>query len=163
MEIGACLLKPVGISVMGSSFKPFFSGSFGGEQDVATGMHPLAGEHIGLVHKRYGKTATIRLIGNRRIIEPVEQDNRPSRKRRNDSLFSDVSLAPIRAKSKVYILDRVDLLGTQAANAFLKTLEEPVPGVVFVLLGRTREGVLPTIVSRCHVVPFRHIPAREVA
>ena len=91
MEIGACLLKPVGISVMGSSFKPFFSGSFGGEQDGATGMHPLTGEHIGLVHKRYGKTATIRLIGNRRIIEPVEQDNRPSRKRRNDSLFYDLS------------------------------------------------------------------------
>lgn len=78
-------------------------------------------------------------------------------------IVSDVSFAPIRAKSKVYILDRVDLLGTQAANAFLKTLEEPVPGVVFILLGRTREGVLPTIVSRCQVVPFRHIPAREAA
>lgn len=78
-------------------------------------------------------------------------------------IVADVSLAPIRARSKVYILDRVDLLGTQAANAFLKTLEEPVPGVVFILLGRTREGVLPTIVSRCQVVPFRHIPAREAA
>lgn len=78
-------------------------------------------------------------------------------------IVSDVSLVPIRAKRKVYILDRVDLLGTQAANAFLKTLEEPVSGVVFILLGRTREGVLPTIVSRCQVVPFRHIPAKEAA
>ncbi len=78
-------------------------------------------------------------------------------------IVSDVSLAPIRAKRKVCILDRVDLLGTQAANAFLKTLEEPVSGVVFILLGRTREGVLPTIVSRCQVVPFRHIPAKEAA
>lgn len=78
-------------------------------------------------------------------------------------IVSDVSLAPIRAKGKVYILDRVDLLGIQAANAFLKTLEEPVPGVTFILLGRTREGVLPTIVSRCQVVPFRHIPAMEAA
>lgn len=78
-------------------------------------------------------------------------------------IVSDVSLAPIRAKRKVYILNRVDLLGTQAANAFLKTLEEPVSGVVFILLGRTREGVLPTIVSRCQVVPFRHIPAKEAA
>ncbi len=78
-------------------------------------------------------------------------------------IVSDVSLAPIRAKAKVYILDRVDLLGTQAANAFLKTLEEPMPGVTFILLGRTREGVLPTIVSRCQVVPFRHIPATEAA
>lgn len=78
-------------------------------------------------------------------------------------IVADVALAPIRAKGKVYILDRVDLLGTQAANAFLKTLEEPVPGVMFILLGRTREGVLPTIVSRCQVVPFRHIPAAEAA
>ena len=62
---------------------------------------------------------------------------------RSGKFVSDVSLAPIRAKSKVYILDRVDLLGTQAANAFLKTLEEPVPGVVFILLGRTREACFP--------------------
>ncbi len=78
-------------------------------------------------------------------------------------IISSVSLAPIRAQGKVYILDRVDLLGVKAANTFLKTLEEPVPGVTFILLGRTREGVLPTIVSRCQVVPFRHIPALEAA
>ena len=78
-------------------------------------------------------------------------------------IVSSVSLAPIRARGKVYILDRVDLLGVSAANAFLKTLEEPVEGVTFILLGRTREAVLPTIVSRCQVVPFRHIPAREAA
>lgn len=78
-------------------------------------------------------------------------------------IVSGVSLAPIRTKGKVYILDRVDLLGVSAANAFLKTLEEPVEGVTFILLGRTREAVLPTIVSRCQVVPFRHIPAREAA
>ena len=78
-------------------------------------------------------------------------------------IVSGVSLAPIRATGKVYILDRVDLLGVSAANAFLKTLEEPVEGVTFILLGRTREAVLPTIVSRCQVVPFRHIPAREAA
>ena len=78
-------------------------------------------------------------------------------------IVSEIALAPIRAHAKVYILDRVDLLGVQAANAFLKTLEEPIPGVTFILLGRTREGVLPTIVSRCQVVPFRHIPATEAA
>lgn len=78
-------------------------------------------------------------------------------------IISGVALAPIRAQGKVYILDRVDLLGVSAANAFLKTLEEPMPGITFILLGRTREGVLPTIVSRCQVVPFRHIPALEAA
>ena len=78
-------------------------------------------------------------------------------------IVADTELAPIQANKKVYILDRVDLLGTSAANAFLKTLEEPPEDVVLILLGRTRESVLPTIVSRCSVVPFRHIPASEAA
>ena len=78
-------------------------------------------------------------------------------------IVADTELAPIQANKKVYILDRVDLLGTAAANAFLKTLEEPPEDVVLILLGRTRESVLPTIVSRCSVVPFRHIPASEAA
>ena len=78
-------------------------------------------------------------------------------------IVADTALSPIQAARKVYILDRVDLLGVQAANAFLKTLEEPPADVVLVLLGRTRESVLPTIVSRCQVVPFRHIPASEAA
>ena len=78
-------------------------------------------------------------------------------------IVSDTALAPIQSSRKVYILDRVDLLGASAANAFLKTLEEPPEDVVLVLLGRTRESVLPTIVSRCSVVPFRHIPAAEAA
>ena len=76
-------------------------------------------------------------------------------------IVADAELAPIRARCKVYIIDRVDLLGVHAANAFLKTLEEPSPGVILILLGRTRDSVLPTIVSRCQVVPFRQIPAHE--
>lgn len=78
-------------------------------------------------------------------------------------MVTDASMAPIQAKKKVYIIDRVDQLGTSAANAFLKTLEEPPANVVFILLGRTCDGVLPTILSRCQVVPFRHIPATEAA
>lgn len=78
-------------------------------------------------------------------------------------IMDDTALAPIQASRKVYILDRVDQLGTAAANAFLKTLEEPPDDVVLILLGRTREAVLPTIVSRCQVVPFRHIPVAEAA
>ena len=76
-------------------------------------------------------------------------------------IVADAEVAPMRAKRKVYIIDRVDLLGVHAANAFLKTLEEPKQGIVLILLGRTRDSVLPTIVSRCQVVPFRQIPANE--
>ena len=78
-------------------------------------------------------------------------------------LVASASLSPIQAKRKVFIVDEADRLGVQAANAFLKTLEEPPADVVFILLARMRDGVLPTIVSRCQVVPFRHIPASEAA
>ncbi len=78
-------------------------------------------------------------------------------------IVTDVTLAPIQANKKVYIIDRADLLGVSSANAFLKTLEEPPDNVVIILLGRTRESVLPTIVSRCQIVPFRHIPPLEAA
>ena len=78
-------------------------------------------------------------------------------------IVGDASLSPIRASRKVYIIDRADLMGVSAANAFLKTLEEPPDDVVIILLGRTRESVLPTIVSRCQVVAFRYIPATEAA
>lgn len=78
-------------------------------------------------------------------------------------IIADAELAPIQESRKVYILDRIELMGASAANAFLKTLEEPPDDVVIILMGRTRESVLPTIVSRCIVVPFRHIPASEAA
>ncbi|SEH36435.1 MULTISPECIES: DNA polymerase III subunit [Atopobiaceae] len=69
-------------------------------------------------------------------------------------LIEDVSLAPVRASSKVYVLDDVGMLRGTAANALLKTIEEPPAGVVFILIARTVASVLPTIVSRCQVIPF---------
>jgi len=70
-------------------------------------------------------------------------------------LIEDVSLAPVRATSKVYIITNAGLLRREAANALLKTIEEPPAGVTIILLGRTVDAVLPTIVSRCQRVPFR--------
>jgi len=74
-------------------------------------------------------------------------------------IVRDTQLAPIRSAAKVYILDRADLLSKAAANAFLKTLEEPPSDVVFILLARTSENVLATIRSRCQAVRFHQIPA----
>ena len=78
-------------------------------------------------------------------------------------VVSDVTLAPIQADKKIYILGRIDRMSDSAANAFLKTLEEPPEDAVLILLASSRESVLPTIVSRCQVVPFRTIPANEAA
>ena len=73
-------------------------------------------------------------------------------------LIEDVQMAPVRARAKVYILNRADLLRDRAANALLKTIEEPPSGVYFILLGRSVDAILPTIVSRCQQVPFRIVP-----
>jgi DNA polymerase-3 subunit delta' len=76
-------------------------------------------------------------------------------------LIHDTNLAPIRAQHKVYILTRADLLSGAPANAFLKTLEEPPARVTFILLARTRESVLETLVSRCQTIAFRCVPEAE--
>ena len=78
-------------------------------------------------------------------------------------LIADVSLAPVRAQAKVYVLDRVETLRDACANALLKTIEEPPEGVVFILLARSADAVLPTIVSRCQCVPFRVLDPAEAA
>lgn len=75
-------------------------------------------------------------------------------------LIEDASLTPVRAATKVYVLERAELLRGTAANALLKTLEEPPAGVMFILCARTAAAMLPTIVSRCQQVPFRAVPAR---
>jgi DNA polymerase-3 subunit delta' len=77
-------------------------------------------------------------------------------------LIEGVSRTPSRARAKVYVLEKAGLFRSTSANALLKTIEEPPEGVVFVLLARSVASVLPTIVSRCQVVPFRTI-APDVA
>ena len=77
-------------------------------------------------------------------------------------LVEDVSMAPVRASAKVYILDGADRLRGRSANALLKTIEEPPPNVVFILIARSADAVLSTIVSRCQQVPFR-VVAPQVA
>ncbi|CAN5863562.1 DNA polymerase III subunit delta' [soil metagenome] len=69
---------------------------------------------------------------------------------------------PFEGARRVFILE-ADTLNVQAANALLKTLEEPEGEVVFVLLATSREGVLPTIASRAQPVRFDPVPSGEVA
>ena len=69
--------------------------------------------------------------------------------------------APLAAPRKVFILDRADCMNQAAANAFLKTLEEPPDKVVFILIATSESAVLPTILSRCQQVRFRTIPVAE--
>lgn len=76
-------------------------------------------------------------------------------------VIHDVSMAPVEGPYKVYIFESADLFNDAAANAFLKTLEEPPDDVVIILMAHSYDRVLPTIASRCHVVRFRRIPPSE--
>jgi DNA polymerase III subunit delta' len=72
------------------------------------------------------------------------------------------SSRPFEGARRVILLD-ADSFRVEAANALLKTLEEPEGETVFILLANSREGVMPTISSRARLVRFDPVPRPEVA
>lgn len=78
------------------------------------------------------------------------------------SLIEQVRIPPQIGKYKVFIIDEVHMLSTQAFNAFLKTLEEPPAYAKFILATTERHKVLPTIVSRCQVYDFYRISINDI-
>jgi DNA polymerase-3 subunit gamma/tau len=72
-----------------------------------------------------------------------------------------VKYAPSETRYKVYIIDEVHMLTTEAFNALLKTLEEPPEHVVFILATTEPHKVPPTIHSRCQRFDFRRITPME--
>ena len=73
------------------------------------------------------------------------------------SICEEVSYAPSRAKYKVYIIDEVHMITTEAFNALLKTLEEPPAHAVFLFATTEPHQIPPTILSRCQRFDFRRI------
>ncbi|NRA94928.1 MAG: DNA polymerase III subunit gamma/tau [Planctomycetes bacterium] len=78
------------------------------------------------------------------------------------TIRDNVAYAPANARYKVYIIDEVHMLTTQAFNALLKTLEEPPPHVRFVFATTEAHAVLETIVSRCQRFEFRRISLDDI-
>lgn len=77
-------------------------------------------------------------------------------------ITSGVHLKPFEGEWKLYIIKSVNKMTQEAANAFLKGLEEPPPQVIFILTTSNVEGVTPTIVSRCQIISFRRVSTGEV-
>jgi DNA polymerase-3 subunit gamma/tau len=78
-------------------------------------------------------------------------------------LRENVALAPMGGSRRVYILDEAHMLSNAAWNAFLKTLEEPPPHVVFVLATTEAHKVPATIVDRCHRFDFHRPSLDQIA
>lgn len=77
------------------------------------------------------------------------------------NLTEQVRYAPQAGKYKVYIIDEVHMLSSQAFNAFLKTLEEPPPYAIFILATTEKHKILPTILSRCQIFDFKRITPED--
>ncbi len=78
-------------------------------------------------------------------------------------LQQQLSLRPLEGRYKVCLIDGAEYLTAGAANALLKTLEEPQPNTVMILLSGRPEQLLSTIRSRCQRLPFRRLPLRQLS
>ena len=81
----------------------------------------------------------------------------------DEAVVSAASRTPFEATHRVFVLERADTMNDEAANSLLKTLEEPPPYVVLLLLTDRPTQVLPTISSRCQPVRFDPLPAAALA
>ncbi len=77
-------------------------------------------------------------------------------------ITDQVRIPPQVGKYKVYIIDEVHMLSSQAFNAFLKTLEEPPPHAIFILATTEKHKIIPTILSRCQVYNFSRIKVADM-
>jgi DNA polymerase-3 subunit delta' len=71
-----------------------------------------------------------------------------------ESVVAAAAHTPFEAQHRIFVLERADTMNDEAANALLKTLEEPPAYVVLILLTDKPTQVLPTIASRCQAVRF---------
>ena len=78
------------------------------------------------------------------------------------TLIEQVRIPPQVGKYKVYIIDEVHMLTSEAFNAFLKTLEEPPAYAKFILATTEKNKIIPTILSRCQIFDFKRIHVEDI-
>lgn len=98
-----------------------------------------------------------------RNVIPVELFIGDGSHRMREGLCHDIALKPFRGGRKIAIIDDADHLNQEGANCLLKTLEEPPPQSVLILIGTSEQKQLPTIRSRCQIVRFSPLSQETVA
>lgn len=110
-----------------------------------------------------GECESCKAIKEGRFLDVIEMDaasNRGVNEIRE--LIEKVNYPPMVGRYKVYIIDEVHMLTTEAENAFLKTLEEPPEHVIFILATTNPEKVRETIRSRCMRLDFRRVSEEDL-
>ena len=108
--------------------------------------------------KPCGKCPSCIDITNSNSVDVIEIDAASNRKVEDArNLLEKIQFVPVSGKYKIYIIDEVHMLTTEAFNTLLKTLEEPPENLVFILATTEAHKVLNTIISRCQRFDFRRI------
>ena len=85
---------------------------------------------------------------------PIEVFAGTRDRRGREGMCYELSLKPMAASRRVAIIDHVDHLNAESANTLLKTLEEPPPNSLIIMIATNASSLLPTIRSRCQIVRF---------
>lgn len=112
-----------------------------------------------------GSHPDLELVGkpkNKSFI-PVETFIGDREHRMREGLCHNIGLKPFRGGRKIAIIDDADFLNQEGANCLLKTLEEPPPRSLLILIGTSEQKQLPTIRSRCQIVRFQPLPDEVLA
>lgn len=110
-----------------------------------------------------GKCPSCLDITNSTPIDVVEIDAASNRKVEDArNILEKIQFVPVNGHYKIYIIDEVHMLTTEAFNTLLKTLEEPPENVIFILATTEPHKVLETIISRCQRFDFRRITTEDI-
>lgn len=111
-----------------------------------------------------GECEACKGIDDGSILDIVEMDAASNRKIDDiRQIIDEVQFKPTRCKFRVYIVDEVHMLTSEAFNALLKTLEEPPEHVIFILATTEVHKLPQTILSRCQRFDFHRIPPAAIA
>lgn len=101
-------------------------------------------------------------VGRHADVSVIGADNDAIKIDQIRELQHDASLTPVEARWRVFLLPNIERATREAANSLLKTLEEPPPHVVLLLTALDANALLPTVVSRCRVMPLRPLAIDQV-
>jgi len=102
------------------------------------------------------------ISGNHPDVRILDDDHQALKIDQIRALQHELSLSPVEGQYRVAVLCNFERATTGAANALLKTLEEPASQVVLILTAPDPGSLLPTIVSRCQMLTLRLLPSEQI-